>query len=213
MAINLASGVIYTGTDDKKLNLAYNSFIIKDEKVAVLDIPDVHVGEQWKLSLQQGLGGCTPDYLVLHDRKRENQPLVDWVAASYPGIRVLSEDNIADGDILDLGVHKLHFYAVRGMLVSFDSADKVLYSADIFGKYGALSNYGFTNSEDRYIEPEVRRYFTDLPDRNRAGIRTLLEKLGSLQIEKIRPLHGTLLESDVERYLSLYKDWSREAGQ
>lgn len=214
--------------------MAYNSYLILDSKTAILDTVDARKGEEWWNNLLTGLDGRTPDYLVVHHMEPDHSALIVKVLEAWPSLTLvasakalamlpqffegisLEERTLAvkEGDVLPLGSHSLRFVAAPmvhwpEVLVSFDEADGTLYSADAFGKFGALSKCGFRGSDDDDWACEARRYYFNIVGKYGIPVQTLLKKLSAFNIKSVRPLHGPILESDLESYLSLYDTWSR----
>ncbi len=241
----LSADVTYIGADDLNLDLfesqyivpegmAYNSYLIKDEKFAVLDTADARVGEQWLANLTEALEGRQPDYLVVHHMEPDHSALIARMLDLYPGLTLVASAKalqmlpqffegiaiegrtqaVKEGDVLALGKHRLQFIAAPmvhwpEVMVSFDEADGVLYSADGFGKFGALSKCGFYGRDDDDWACEARRYYFNIVGKYGAQVQALLAKAAKLPIKAIRPLHGPLLEDNLNEYLSLYDTWSR----
>lgn len=247
MIRNLNDKVRYIGCDDLDLDLfesqyivpegmAYNSYLILDDKVAIMDTADARKGDEWKANLKEALSGRTPDYLVVHHMEPDHSALIAWVLAEYPSLTLVAsakaiqmlgqffEDLNIDGRTLavkeglelELGEHKLRFIGAPmvhwpEVMVSFDEADGALYSADAFGKFGALSKCGFYGRDDDDWACEARRYYFNIVGKYGAPVRTLLEKTLQLPIRTIRPLHGPILEDNLSEYIDLYKIWSSYA--
>ena len=245
MIRKLSDNVFYIGSDDLALDLfesqyvvpdgvSYNSYLIKDDKTAILDTSDARKGDEWKESLIEALDGCNPDYLVVHHMEPDHSARIAWTLEHFPGVKLAAsaqalrmlpqffpgiklEDRtltLKEGDVLELGKHSLKFIAAPmvhwpEVMVSFDPADGVLYSADGFGKFGALSKCGFYGSEDSDWACEARRYYFNIVGKYGAQVQQLLSKAAALPIKAIRPLHGPLLEEGLEQYLKLYDTWSR----
>ncbi len=245
MTKKLNDQVLYIGTDDLDIDLfesqyvvpegvSYNSYIILDDKVAVLDTADARKGEEWKANLAEALGGRKPDYLVAHHLEPDHSALVAWMLEAYPettlvasakAIQMLPQffEGIAlegrtiavkEGDTLELGTHSLRFIAAPmvhwpEVMVSFDAADGALYSADGFGKFGALGECGFYGRDDDDWACEARRYYFNIVGKYGAQVQQLLGKAAALPIRTIRPLHGPILEDNLGDYLHLYDIWSR----
>lgn len=241
----LSEDVAYIGADDLELDLfesqyivpegmAYNSYLILDEKIAVLDTADARVGERWLSNLSQALEGRIPDYLVVHHMEPDHSALIAQMLTLYPSLTLVASAKalqmlpqffegiategctmaVKEGDILDLGRHTLRFIAAPmvhwpEVMVSFDETDGVLYSADGFGKFGALSKCGFYGRDDDDWACEARRYYFNIVGKYGVQVQTPLSKAAKLPIRAIRPLHGPLLEDNLETYLSLYDIWSR----
>ncbi len=249
MTVSLNSMVKYIGVDDLDLDLfesqyvvpdgmSYNSYVILDDKIAIMDTADIRKEEQWKANLAEALGGRKPDYLVVHHMEPDHSALVAWVLDAYPGITLVSSAKavqmlgqffegidlegrtkvVKEGDVIDLGAHTLRFFAAPmvhwpEVMVSFDAADGALYSADAFGKFGALSKCGFYGRDDDDWACEGRRYYFNIVGKYGAQVQALLRKLSDLPVKTIRPLHGPVLEDDLGQYVSLYDTWSKYAPE
>ena len=247
MIRNLNDKVRYIGCDDLDLDLfesqyivpegmAYNSYLILDDKVAIMDTADARKGDEWKANLKEALFGRTPDYLVVHHMEPDHSALIAWVLAEYPSLTLVASAKaiqmlgqffedlnidgrtlaVKEGSELELGEHKLRFIGAPmvhwpEVMVSFDEADGALYSADAFGKFGALSKCGFYGRDDDDWACEARRYYFNIVGKYGAPVRTLLEKTLQLPIRTIRPLHGPILEDNLSEYIDLYKIWSSYA--
>ena len=245
MTVSLNTKVKYIGVDDLDLDLfesqyivpegiSYNSYVILDEKVAVMDMADARKAEEWKANLTEALAGRRPDYLVVHHMEPDHSALIAWMLEAYPSAELVSSAKaiqmlgqffegidlagrthaVKEGDILSLGEHSLRFFAAPmvhwpEVMVSFDEADGALYSADAFGKFGALSKCGFYGRDDEDWTCEGRRYYFNIVGKYGAQVQALLAKAGKLPIRTIRPLHGPVLEDNLSEYISLYDTWSR----
>jgi len=249
MKKNLGNNVFYIGADDLDIDLfegqyvvpegmSYNSYLILDEKVAILDTCDARKGEEWKDSLQEALDGREPDYLVVHHMEPDHSAMAAWALERWPGLTLVASaqalrmlgqffpgikldgrtQTVKEGDVLELGAHSLRFIAAPmvhwpEVMVSFDAADGALYSADGFGKFGALGKCGFYGRDDDDWACEARRYYFNIVGKYGAQVQALLAKAGALDIRTIRPLHGPLLEDGLGEYLNLYDIWSRYAPE
>ena len=249
MTVTLSPKVRYIGVDDLDLDLfesqyivpegmAYNSYVILDEKVAILDTVDARKGGEWNTNLVEALAGRKPDYLVVHHMEPDHSALIADTLAAYPEMMLVSSAKaiqmlgqffegldlsgrtltVKEGDVLELGEHSLRFFAAPmvhwpEVMVSFDAAEGALYSADAFGKFGALSKCGFYGRDDDDWTCEGRRYYFNIVGKYGAQVQALLAKVGSLPIKAIRPLHGPILEDDLGDYISLYDTWSRYAPE
>ena len=245
MVKSLNETVKYIGVDDLDLDLfegqyivpegmAYNSYLILDEKVAILDTVDARKGGEWKVQLSAALDGREPDYLVVHHLEPDHSALIAWVLETYPGLILVAGAKalqmlpqffeglalegrtmtVKEGDVLPLGKHSLQFIAAPmihwpEVMMSFDAADGALYSADAFGKFGALSECGFYGSDDDDWACEARRYYFNIVGKYGVPVQTLLKKLAALPVQAIRPLHGPILEQELDQYLQLYNTWSK----
>lgn len=239
--------VRYIGTDDHISDLfenqyilpegmAYNSYLIRDEKVAILDTTDGATADAWKANLHEALAGRTPDYLVVHHMEPDHSALIAWALGAYPTLKVVCSDMairmlgqffegldlagrtlaVKEGDMLDLGAHKLRFIAAPmvhwpEVVMSFDEADGALYSADAFGKFGALDTCGFYGRDDQDWTCEGRRYYFNIVGKYGPQVQALLRKVAALPVKTIRPLHGPILEDNLSEYIRLYDIWSRYA--
>ena len=249
MIVSLSDKVKYIGVDDLDLDLfesqyivpegmSYNSYVILDEKVAVMDTSDARKGEEWKANLAEALAGRKPDYLVVHHMEPDHSALIAWMLQAYPETVLVSSAKaiqmlgqffegidlagrtraVKEGDVLELGEHSLSFLAAPmvhwpEVMVSFDAADGALYSADAFGKFGALSKCGFYGRDDDDWACEGRRYYFNIVGKYGAQVQALLAKVGKLPVKTIRPLHGPVLEDNLGDYVSLYDTWSRYAPE
>ena len=245
MTRKLSDNVIYIGSDDLDIDLfesqyivpegiSYNSYLILDEKVAIMDTSDGRKADEWKESLGEALSGRTPDYLVVHHMEPDHSALVDWTLRQYPGVQLVASAQairmlpqffpdidlegrtlaFKEGDVLELGAHKLQFIGAPmvhwpEVLMSFDPADGALYSADGFGKFGALSKCGFYGRDDDDWACEARRYYFNIVGKYGAQVQQVLKKAAGLPIRTIRPLHGPILEDNLGEYIRLYDIWSR----
>ena len=245
MTVSLNDSVKYIGVDDLDLDLfesqyivpdgmSYNSYVILDKKVAVMDTSDARKGEEWKANLAEALAGREPDYLVVHHMEPDHSALIAWALGAYPGLVLVASAKavqmlgqffdgidlagrtmvVKEGDVLELGKHSLRFFAAPmvhwpEVMVSFDAADGALYSADAFGKFGALSKCGFYGRDDDDWACEGRRYYFNIVGKYGAQVQALLAKVSKLPVKTIRPLHGPVLEDNLGDYVSLYDTWSR----
>lgn len=232
-----AKDIIYVGVDDTTLDLfegqyvvpegmSYNSYVIMDEKVAVMDAVDKAKIAEWLGNVEDALAGRQPDYLVISHMEPDHSAGVAAFAAKYPEVTVVGNVKIFDmfrnfygaelpdkllvkeGDKLSLGEHELTFYSAPmvhwpEVMVSYESKDKVLFSADAFGKFGALCN----ETDDWACE--ARRYYFNIVGKYGVQVQALLKKLAGLDIAVICPLHGPVLDGDLAPYLSLYDTWSK----
>lgn len=238
----IAKGIRYIGVDDTGLDffesqyvvpegMAYNSYLILDEKVAILDTADARKGDEWMKKLEDGLEGHTPDYLIVHHMEPDHSALIGLVAERYPSVQIVAGAKaiqllgqfmpgrrfhtltVKEGDKLALGTHELQFFAAPmvhwpEVMVSFDAASGILFSADAFGKFGALSQCGFWGDEDDDWACEGRRYYFNICGKYGAQVQALLKKLSGLPVRMIAPLHGPVLRQNLEQYLDLYNTWS-----
>ena len=244
MTRNISQSTRYIGVDDLDLDLfesqyiipegmAYNSYILEGEKLAVLDTVDARKADLWEKNLNEALAGRKPDYLVVHHLEPDHSGLVGRMLEEWPDLKVVLSAKAAqmlgqflpetpdaerlvivkEGDVLDLGGVSLRFFAapmVHGpeVLVSFCPEEGILFSADAFGKFGALSQCGFWGDEDGDWACEGRRYYFNIVGKYGAQVQMLLRKLSGLDVKVIAPLHGPVLRQDLGQYLDLYQTWS-----
>ena len=238
----IARDIFYIGTDDLTLDLfesqyvvpegmAYNSYLIKDDKIAILDTADARKEEDWFRHLEEALEGRQPDYLVVHHMEPDHSALIGLLAEKYPAIQIVASAMalkflgqfqpgktfntlaVKEGDTLNLGTHSLQFFAAPmvhwpEVMVSYDSAAHILFSADAFGKFGALEKCGFWGDEDGDWACEGRRYYFNICGKYGPQVQALLKKMAGLAIDTIAPLHGPVLRENMAYYLDLYNIWS-----
>ena len=245
MIKKINEAVAYIGTDDVDLDLfesqyevpegmAYNSYLIQDEKVAIMDTVDARCAQAWKENLVEALNGRTPDYLVVHHLEPDHTGLIDWVTRQYPALQVVASTRalqmmgqffdgldltgrslaVKEGDTLSLGSRSLTFYGAPmvhwpEVMVSWLDADRILFSADAFGKFGALSKCGYFSEEDGDWACEARRYYFNICGKYGIQVQALLKKVLPLPLDTICPLHGPVLRGDLAPYTGLYDTWSR----
>ena len=236
--MEITSSIKYVGVDDLDIDLfesqyqvpdgmAYNSYIILDEKVAIMDTADARKGAEWWANVEAVLAGRTPDYLVVHHVEPDHASLIAEVLVKYPQCKVVAtakalqmmpqffegidfnERGIAvkEGDTLSLGAHTLQFILAPmihwpEVMVSYEQSEKILFSADAFGKFGALCNGGAW-------ECEARRYYINICGKYGNQVQTLLKKAATLDIDMICPLHGPVLKENLAHYVGLYDIWSK----
>ncbi len=237
--MKISDTIRYIGTDDLDIDLfesqyvvpegmSYNSYVILDEKVAVMDTVDARKGAEWKTNLAAALNGRQPDYLVVHHMEPDHASLIAQTVEAYPGLKVVLSAaaakmlpnffegtdfegrilTVKEGDTLCLGQHVLQFIAAPmvhwpEVLMSYEQTEKVLFAADGFGKFGALCN----ETDDWACE--ARRYYFNICGKYGAQVQAVLKKAATLDIRTICPLHGPVLSGDLTPYLSLYDTWSR----
>ena len=234
--MNITESVYYVGVNDRNIDLfegqyivpngmAYNSYVITDEKIAIMDTVDINFTEEWLSNLENVLKGRMPDYLVVQHMEPDHSANIDNFLKKYPEATVVSSKIafqmmnqffgtdyadrrivVAEGDTLDLGSRILTFYTAPmvhwpEVIVTYDSKDKILFSADGFGKFGALDT-------DEDWACEARRYYIGIVGKYGVQTQALLKKAATLDIEKICPLHGPILTENLGYYLDLYNTWS-----
>ena len=230
----------YIGVDDLDIDLfesqyvvpegmSYNSYLIDDEKIAVLDTADVRKGEEWKANLTVALNGRQPDYLVAHHMEPDHSALIAWMLETYPGVQLVCSAQavkmlsnffdgvdftgrvitVKEGDTLPLGKHTLQFIGAAmihwpEVIMSYDTTDKVLFSADGFGKFGALVH----ETDDWACE--ARRYYFNICGKYGSQVQIAMKKIGALDVQAICPLHGPVLKGEaLSEAVRLYDTWSK----
>ena len=234
--MNVTNDIRYIGVNDHQVDLfegqyvvpngmSYNSYVILDDKIAVMDTVDQNFGDEWMENLRAVLDGRSPDYLVVHHMEPDHSANIHMFMSSYPGAVVVASDKaftmmrqffgtdyadrrivVGEGDTLCLGRHTLTFVTAPmvhwpEVVVSYDDADKVLFSADGFGKFGAL------DAKEEWA-CEARRYYIGIVGKYGVQVQNLLKKAARLDIRIIAPLHGPVLTGDLSEYLNLYDTWS-----
>ena len=238
MTSNLTEKIKYIGVDDTTIDLfesqyivpngiSYNSYLVMDEKIAIMDTADKRKGEEWFANLEEGLEGRTPDYLIVQHMEPDHAGNIAALMGKYPELKVVAsakaiqmmpqffEDTcfdgrtiaVKEGDTLSLGGRELKFFMAPmvhwpEVMVTYDAADKVLFSADGFGKFGALAH-----EEDWACE--ARRYYFNICGKYGAQVQALLKKAATLDIACICPLHGPILKENLGYYIGLYDTWSK----
>lgn len=233
----ISDDIRYIGVNDREIDLfegqyvvpegmAYNSYVILDEKNAVLDTVDAKFGKQWLENLKSELGTRKPDYLIIQHMEPDHSANIALFAAEYPEAVVVASAKafvmmkqfygedfaarrlvVGEGSKLELGRHTLTFLTAPmvhwpEVIVTYDSTDKVLFSADGFGKFGAVEG------EETDWACEARRYYFGIVGKYGAQVQALLKKAAGLEIATICPLHGPVLTGDLSKYLKLYDTWS-----
>ena len=235
--MHLSDNIRYVGVNDHAIDLfeglypvpdgiSYNSYVILDEKVAVMDPVDQHFGDQWLANVREALGGRQPDYIVVHHMEPDHSANLARFMEEFPGATVVASDKaftmmkayfgqdyaqnrriVREGDQLSLGRHTLSFIAAPmvhwpEVMMSFEAATGTLFSADSFGKFGAL------DVEDEWA-CEARRYYFGIVGKYGAQVQAVLKKAAALDVRRICPLHGPVLEGDMlAEALRLYQIWS-----
>lgn len=238
MTMEISSAIKYIGVDDLDIDLfesqyvvpegmAYNSYVILDEKIAIMDTADGRKAVEWWGNLEQVLGGRTPDYLVVQHLEPDHSALIAEVMDRYPAIKLVATATavkmlpqffshvdfnerviaVKEGDTLSLGSHTLQFFVAPmvhwpEVMVSYEQSEKVLFSADAFGKFGAICN-------DGPWDCEARRYYINICGKYGAQVQALLKKAATLDIKTICPLHGPVLTENLGHYIGLYDTWSK----
>ena len=234
--VKISDSIVYIGCNDYDIDLfesqyvvpngmAYNSYVILDEKIAVMDTADARVTDQWFSNLENALKGKTPDYLVIHHLEPDHAGNIKNFIEKYPNVTLVGNAKIfsmmpqffevpenvnmlsvKEGEELSLGSHTLSFYMAPmvhwpEVMVSFEKTEGVLFSADGFGKFGTLDT-------DEDWACEARRYYFNICGKYGAQVQALLKKAATLDIKTICPLHGPILNENLGYYIDLYNTWS-----
>ena len=233
--IKISDSIKYTGVNDYDVDLfegqyilengmAYNSYVILDEKTALLDTADKIAVDRWLENVDEVLGDVVPDYLIVHHLEPDHSFGIQAACDKFPNMQLVMSANakrmlpqfvdvdldrvvtVAEGDKLELGAHTLNFVAAPmvhwpEVLVSYESSEKVLFSADAFGKFG-------TTDADEGWSCEARRYYFNIVGKFGAQVQSLLKKAAGLDIKTICPLHGPILTDTIPEVLKLYNTWS-----
>ena len=236
--MRITDDILYVGVNDHNIDLfegqyivpngmAYNSYVINDEKIAVMDTVDAAFGDEWLKNIADVLNGATPDYLIIQHMEPDHSANIQKFLEVYPNIKVvgnaktftmignffrdlkLADENkleVKNKDTLTLGKHELTFVFAPmvhwpEVMVTYDSKDKVLFSADGFGKFGAL------DVEEDW-DCEARRYYVGIIGKYGAQVQNLLKVAATLDIQTICPLHGPVLTENLEHYIGQYNTWS-----
>ena len=232
----VTESIIYVGADDKEMDLfesqyvtpngiSYNSYIILDDKIAIMDTVDKRKTDEWLENIEKVLGEKEPDYLVVSHMESDHSDNIANLANKYPNMKVVGNTQIfkmisqffdlelgdraitmKEGDVLDLGKHKLHFIMAPmvhwpEVMMSYEETEKVLFSADGFGKFGTLDT-------DEDWTCEARRYYFNIVGKYGANVQAVLKKAANLDIQIICPLHGPILDENLEFYINKYDIWS-----
>ena len=235
--MEITQDIVYVGVNDHDIDLfegqyvvpngmAYNSYLIRDDKVAVMDSVDAHFTDAWLTNIAAELGAATPDYLVVQHMEPDHSGSILAFAQAYPQAKIVASAKaiaimqqffdidfsarsiaVKEGDTLALGTHTLHFVTAPmvhwpEVVMTYDDADKVLFSADAFGKFGAL------DVEEEWL-PEARRYYIGIVGKYGMQVQAVLKKAAALEIEKVCSLHGPVLgKEQLPDVLAAYDAWS-----
>lgn len=235
--VKITNSILYVGVDDKDLDLfesqyiipngiSYNSYVIMDEKIAIMDTVDARKTEEWISNVDAALAGKEPTYLVISHMEPDHAANIGYLVEKYPGLQVVGNAKtfamipqffdidlegrkvvVKEGDTLSLGTHTLQFFMAPmvhwpEVMVTYEQTEKVLFSADGFGKFGALD-------ADEAWTCEARRYYFNIVGKYGAQVQALLKKAATLDIEMICPLHGPILKEDLGYYIGKYDTWSK----
>ena len=234
----ISDSIKYVGVDDKDIDLfesqyvvpdgvSYNSYIIFDEKITIMDTVDARATDEWVKNIEEALGGKEPSYLVISHLEPDHAANIGLIAHKYPNMQLIGnaktfqmlpqffDEDFADrqvvvkeGDEISLGSHSLTFVMAPmvhwpEVMVAYEKTEKILFSADGFGKFGALDS-----EDDEGWACEARRYYFNIVGKYGAQVQNLLKKASALDIQTICPLHGPVLKENLGYYLDLYNTWS-----
>lgn len=235
--VTITDSILYVGVDDKTLDLfesqyiipngvSYNSYLILDEKVTVMDTVDARATDEWLANLETALAGRSVDYLVVSHMEPDHAANIKNLMEKYPNIQVVGNAKtfamipqffdidisdrtvvVKEGDTLSLGKHTLQFFMAPmvhwpEVMVTYEQTEKILFSADGFGKFGALDT-------DEAWTCEARRYYFNIVGKYGTQVQALLKKAATLDIQMICPLHGPILKEDLGYYIGKYDIWSK----
>ena len=235
--IKISDSVIYIGADDKDIDLfesqyvvpngiSYNSYIIKDEKVVVMDTIDKRKSEEWLTNLENALGERNPDYLIVSHMEPDHAYNIDVLAKKYPDMKIIGNIKtfafmpqffdmvdleerkivVKEGDELNIGKHTLQFFMAPmvhwpEVMFTYEKNEKILFTADAFGKFGSLDT-------DEDWACEARRYYFNIVGKYGVQVQAVLKKLSGIEVKTICPLHGPILKENLEYYIDKYDIWS-----
>lgn len=235
---NITASVKYIGADDLDIDLfesqyivpegiSYNSYVIMDEKIAVMDTIDMRKAEEWKNNLRNALAGRQPDYLIVQHMEPDHAANIGWFAQEYPDATIVASAKalqmlpqffegvafdgrtqaVKEGDTLNLGRHTLKFIMTPmvhwpEVMMTYEESEKILFSADAFGKFGALCRGG------EWLD-EARRYYLNIVGKYGTQVQNVLKKAATLDIAIICPLHGPVLKENLGYYIGYYDIWSK----
>lgn len=239
--MDISDSIKFVGVNDKKIDLfegqfkvqngmSYNSYLIIDEKIAVMDSVDKLFGEEWILNIKNELNGKSPDYLIVQHMEMDHSANILLFAKTYPNAKIISSKMafnmmksyfetdfidrqiiVAEGSTLPLGKHTLQFISAPNVhwpevIMTYENSENILFSADGFGKFGSL------DSKEEWLS-EARRYYFGIVGKFGANVQSVLKKASNLKISKICPLHGPVLDSNIEYYIQKYAVWSSYAPE
>lgn len=234
--INISESIKYIGVDDKNIDLfesqyvvpngiSYNSYLINDEKIVIMDTVDKRASIQWLENLEKELNGRKPDYLVISHLEPDHSSNIQLIAEKYPEMKLIGNFKtfsmlpqffdldlsnrqvvVCEGDTINIGKHTLQFFMAPmvhwpEVMVTYEQSEKILFSADGFGKFGTLDT-------DEDWDCEARRYYFNIVGKFGTQVQSLLKKAATLDIKTICPLHGPILNENLEHYIKKYDIWS-----
>ena len=234
---NVTDTIKYVGVDDKEMDLfenqyilkngiSYNSYLIDDEKIVIMDTVDKRKTKEWLENLEKTLNGRNPNYLVISHLEPDHSGSIEDILRKYPEIKIIANEKVfsmlpqfinekfddkkvvvKEGDIINTGKHNLQFIMTPmvhwpEVMMTYDVTEKILFSADAFGKFGTL------DTEEDWID-ESRRYFLNIVGKYGLQVQNVLKKASNLDIKTICPLHGPILKENLGYYIGLYDTWSQ----
>ena len=234
---NVTDTIKYVGVDDKEMDLfenqyilkngiSYNSYLIDDEKIVIMDTVDKRKTKEWLENLEKTLNGRNPNYLVISHLEPDHSGSIEDILRKYPEIKIIANEKVfsmlpqfinekfddkkvvvKEGDIINTGKHNLQFIMTPmvhwpEVMMTYDVTEKILFSADAFGKFGTL------DTEEDWID-ESRRYFLNIVGKYGLQVQNVLKKASNLDIKTICPLHGPILKENLGYYIGLYNTWSK----
>ena len=236
--VKISNDIIYIGADDKDIDLfenqykvpngiSYNSYVIMDEKIAIMETIDRRKTDEWLENLEKALNGRKPDYLIISHLELDHAYNIGTVIEKYPNIKLVGNSKtfaflpqffdiedleerkveVKEGDTLELGKHKLYFIIAPmvhwpEVMMEYEETEKILFSADGFGKFGTLDT-------DEDWDCEARRYYFNIVGKYGMQVQSVLKKASKLDIKTICPLHGPILRENLEHYINKYDIWSK----
>lgn len=237
MSLQITDNIYSVGIDDPSVRvfeaqyptphgMSYNSYVIVDRMIAVMDSVESGGGDRWVADILDATGGRHPDYLVVHHMEPDHSANILTALGAFPALKIVTSApaakmlpqffpdfdfsgrviTVKEGDTLALGDHTLRFFSAPmvhwpEVIVSYEESTRTLFSADAFGKFGAISH------DDDWVS-EARRYYVNIVGRYGSQVASLLKKLGGIDVVRIAPLHGPVLDGDLQRYFGLYGLWS-----
>ncbi|MFO8000519.1 MAG: FprA family A-type flavoprotein [Marinilabilia sp.] len=241
--VHLSDSVFYVGVNDRRTELfenmwplprgvAYNSYLIMDEKVALLDTVEIGQVEKFLKKVRSVLGDRPVDYLIINHMEPDHAGSVNIIRQLYPNVKIVGNKKtmpmiegffgitdhlveVKEGDELDLGTHRLQFYMAPMVhwpetMVTYEQSQKILFSADAFGSFGTLDGGIFDDEMDfSYFHDEMRRYYSNIVGKYGSPVQKTLEKLGGLDIKIIASTHGPVIRANIPEVLKMYDEWSR----
>ncbi len=245
--VNLSEDIFYVGVNDRRTNLfenmwpldrgvSYNSYVIADEKVAIIDTVEAGHFEKWIAKVRTILNGRTVDYLVVNHMEPDHSGAIRILTELYPKMKIIGNKKtipmiegyygiasnfeiVKEGDSLDLGKNKLIFYTVPMVhwpesMVCFEESNQILFSSDAFGSFGTLDGGIFDDELDfEYYLDEMRRYYSNIVGKYGNPVQKALQKLGTLDLKVVAPSHGPIYRKNINRMIEMYDKWSKYEGE